>query len=108
MCIRDSNPTFWWGNFVLFAEPVGPGEIPGRLALFADAFPKAEHVAWGIDSVDGTIGAEPDLVREGFELSRDTVLTATALRPPSRGVGSRARSWTGQAAPRSRRAPRRS
>ena len=90
-----ANPTFWWGNFVLFAEPVGPGEIPGRLALFADAFPGAEHVAWGIDSVDGTIGAEADLASEGFELSRDTVLTATALRPPSRGVDAELRALAG-------------
>jgi ribosomal protein S18 acetylase RimI-like enzyme len=90
-----TNPTFWWGNFVLFAEPVGPGDIPGRLALFADAFPKAEHVAWGIDSVDGTIGAESDLVREGFELSRDAVLTATAIRPPSRGVNAELRALAG-------------
>ena len=90
-----ANPTFWWGNFVLFAAPVGPGEIPGRLALFADAFPGAEHVAWGIDSVDGTIGAEADLASEGFELSRDTVLTATAIRPPSRGVNAELRALAG-------------
>ena len=57
--------------------------------------PGAEHVAWGIDSVDGTIGAESDLASEGFELSRDTVLTATALRPPSRGVDAELRALVG-------------
>jgi len=81
-----ANPTFWWGNFVLFADSVGPGDVAGRLAVFAEAFPGADHVAWGIDSVDGTIGAEAELVGAGFELSRDTVLAATSLRPPSRGV----------------------
>jgi ribosomal protein S18 acetylase RimI-like enzyme len=90
-----ANPTFWWGNFVLFADPVGPGEIPARLALFADAFPGAEHVAWGIDSVDGTVGAEADLASEGFELSRDTVLAATALRPPGRRVDAELRRLAG-------------
>ncbi|HEX6724736.1 MAG TPA: GNAT family N-acetyltransferase [Gaiella sp.] len=90
-----ANPTFWWGNFVLFADPVGPGEIPGRLALFADAFPGAEHVAWGIDSVDGTIGAETELASAGFELSRDTVLAASALRPPARGVEAELRPLAG-------------
>lgn len=90
-----ANPTFWWGNFVLFADPVGPGDIAERLALFADAFPGAEHVAWGIDSVDGTIGAEDELADAGFELSRDTVLTATALRPPDRDVEAELRPLAG-------------
>ncbi len=90
-----SNPTFWWGNFVLFAEPVGVGEVDERLELFASAFPDAGHVAWGIDSVDGTIGAEDELSGAGFELSRDTVLTATALRPPRRAVEAELRPLAG-------------
>jgi len=90
-----TNPTYWWGNFVLFADPVEPGDLPERLALFAAAFPGAEHVAWGIDSVDGTIGAEDDLAAAGFELSRDTVLIATALRPPSRDVDAELRRLAG-------------
>ena len=81
-----SNPTYWWGNFILFADPVEPGEVAERLELFAAAFPDARHVAWGNDSVDGTIGAEDELADAGFELSRDTVLTATSLRPPHRAV----------------------
>lgn len=90
-----SNPTYWWGNFVLFADPVQPGDVQGRLALWADAFPEARHLTWGIDSVDGTIGAEDDLTSAGFELSRDTVLTATELRPPSRDVDAELRPLAG-------------
>jgi ribosomal protein S18 acetylase RimI-like enzyme len=90
-----ANPTFWWGNFVLFAEPVESRDVAGRLALLAEAFPGAEHVAGGIDSVDGTIGAEAELVGEGFELSRDTVLATTSLRPPSRGVDAELRPLVG-------------
>jgi GNAT superfamily N-acetyltransferase len=90
-----ANPTFWWGNFVLFADPVAPGEIPERLELFAEAFPGAEHVAWGIDSVDGATGAEDELTGAGFELSRDTVLTATALRPPDRDLEAELRPLAG-------------
>jgi GNAT superfamily N-acetyltransferase len=92
-----ANPTFWWGNFVLFADPVGAGDVARRLGLFAEAFPGAEHVAWGIDSVDGTIGAEAELVGEGFELSRDTVLVATALRPSSHGIDAELRPLVGDA-----------
>jgi ribosomal protein S18 acetylase RimI-like enzyme len=90
-----ANPTYWWGNFVLFADPVGQGEVPERLALFADAIPGAEHVAWGIDSVDGSIGAEDELASAGFELSRDTVLAATALRPPGHEVDAELRPLAG-------------
>lgn len=90
-----SNPTYWWGNFVLFADPLRPGELPDRLDVFAEAFPGAAHVAWGIDTVDGTIGAEDELTRAGFELSRDTVLTATELRPPTRDVEAELRPLAG-------------
>jgi GNAT superfamily N-acetyltransferase len=85
----------WWGNFVHFPYPIGPGHGPRRLELFADAFPDAEHVAWGIDSVDGRIGAEEELAAAGFELSRDTVLTATTLRPPDRAVDAELRPLAG-------------
>ncbi|HET7513556.1 MAG TPA: GNAT family N-acetyltransferase [Gaiella sp.] len=90
-----ANPTFWWGNFVLFADPVGTGDVARRLEVFADAFPGARHVAWGIDTVDGTIGAEVELLEAGFEATRDTVLAATALRAPDRAVEAALRPLSG-------------
>jgi GNAT superfamily N-acetyltransferase len=81
-----SNRTFWWGNFVLFAEPVAPGDVARLLALYAAELPEAAHVAWGIDTTDGTAGAEDELRAAGFHVGRDTVLTATALQPPTRTV----------------------
>ena len=79
-----ANPTYFWGNFVLFATPVAPGDIAAHLELFAGEFPDAAHVAWGIDTVDGTAGAEKELVEAGFNVGRDTVLTAGVLRAPGR------------------------
>jgi GNAT superfamily N-acetyltransferase len=90
------NPTYWWGNFVLFADPVGTGEVDERLELFAAAFPDAGHVALGIDSVDGSVGDEDELVRAGFDVSRDTVLTATSLRPPARQPDAELRALAGE------------
>lgn len=75
------NPTFWWGNFVLFDRP---GDVAERLELFAAEFPGADHVAWGIDSVDGTAGDEKALAEAGFNIGRDTVMTATAVNEPPR------------------------
>lgn len=75
------NPTFWWGNFVLFDRP---GDVAERLELFGAEFPGADHVAWGIDSVDGTAGDEEALTEAGFSIGRDTVMTATAVNEPPR------------------------
>jgi GNAT superfamily N-acetyltransferase len=80
-----ANPEYWWGNFLLFATPVAAGQVETRLATFAAAFPDAAHVAWGIDGTDGTAyePAAADEVRDaGFEVGRDTVMTATEVRRP--------------------------
>jgi ribosomal protein S18 acetylase RimI-like enzyme len=79
-----ANPSYWWGNFMLLAEPVRPGTVPSLLKRYDAELPGAEHVAWGIDSVDGSAGAEDELTAAGFEIGRDAVLTATAVRPPAR------------------------
>ena len=92
-----ANPTYFWGNFVLFADPVRAGEVRERLALFAAELPGAAHVAWGIDTVDGTAGAEDELVEAGFHVGRDTVLTATTLRRPPRAISAELRPLTGDA-----------
>jgi GNAT superfamily N-acetyltransferase len=75
------NPTFYWGNFVLFEQP---GDLAERLALFAAEFPDAEHVAFGIDSTDGTAGDEAELTAAGFTIGRDIVMTATEIAEPAR------------------------
>ena len=90
-----ANPTYFWGNFLLFADPVGQGEMPGRLERFATELPGAEHVAFGIDSLDGTAGDVDGLVRAGFEVSRDTVLTAAALQPPGQEIDAEIRPLQG-------------
>ncbi|ONI69279.1 GNAT family N-acetyltransferase [Kribbella sp. ALI-6-A] len=79
-----ANPTYWWGNFLLLRSPIEPGELDQRLRDFASTFPDAKHVAFGIDSVDGRAGDEPELTAAGLEIERSTVMTARAVVPPSR------------------------
>lgn len=79
-----ANPTFWWGNYLLFRSPFAPDALSRRLEMFETAFPGARHVAFGIDSVDGVIGAEHELREAGFEIERNTVMTAQAVLPPAR------------------------
>jgi len=78
-----ANPSYWWGNFVLLGGPVEPGSVPTLLKRYDEELPGAEHVAWGIDSVDGSVGAESELAGAGFGVERNTVLTATSLVPPA-------------------------
>ncbi|WP_112239070.1 GNAT family N-acetyltransferase [Kribbella monticola] len=78
------NPAFWWGNFLLFRTPFGPGGTTKRLALFQSEFPEAKHVALGIDSVDGVVGAEDELLAAGIQLERNSVMTASRVIEPAR------------------------
>ncbi|HEY4568196.1 MAG TPA: GNAT family N-acetyltransferase [Kribbella sp.] len=78
------NPGFWWGNFLLYRTPFATGDTKLRLDDFHRELPAARHVAFGIDSVDGVIGAEDELVAAGFTIERNVVMTASEVIPPSR------------------------
>jgi GNAT superfamily N-acetyltransferase len=78
-----SNPTYWWGNFLLLASPK-PGQAARWVAAFRSEFPAAGHVAIGLDvtelsSVDIGEYAAQDLI-----LERSSVLTAQDLAEPPR------------------------
>ncbi|GAB2644785.1 GNAT family N-acetyltransferase [Kribbella swartbergensis] len=78
------NPGYWWGNFLLFRAPFEPGDVERRLDAFRSEFPVADHVALGIDNVDGLIGAEDDVVAAGLAVDRNVVMTTGEVVPPSR------------------------
>jgi ribosomal protein S18 acetylase RimI-like enzyme len=78
------NPGYWWGNFLLFRTPFEAGDVTARLKAFQQEFPAANHVALGIDSVDGVIGAEDELVAAGFDVERNVVMTTGEVVAPSR------------------------
>ena len=83
-----SNPTFWWGNFLLFADPPGAGDLPRWKQIFRDEIaarePSARHFAFGWDRTDGEAGAARPFLEDGFHLNRTVVLTAGAMRRPAR------------------------
>jgi hypothetical protein len=74
-----ANPSYWWGNYLLFRTAFAPGDTASRLELFHDELPDAKHVALGIDTVDGIAGAEDELVAAGLEIERSTVMTASQV-----------------------------
>ena len=78
------NPSFYWGNFLLFPSAPAPGDIEGWLDLFAAEFPRADHVAFGIDGTDGPPVATAELGDAGLTIDSGIVLTAQGLREPAR------------------------
>jgi len=78
------NPTFWWGNFLLLADWPEPGAGDGWLARFAAEFPRAGHVALGVDTGREPAQVPPDFLAAGLEFERATVLSCAAVQPPPR------------------------
>lgn len=81
------NPTFYWGNFLLFARPPQAGDFERWRDVFSREIgdpPAVEHQAFGWDGTDGEVGMVEPFVRAGFGLERNVTLTTGAPRPPMR------------------------
>lgn len=82
-----ANPTFYWGNFLLFDEPPREGDLQRWRELFTQEVggpPTINHQAFGWDSPKGDQGHVTPFLDAGFRLERGVVLTAESLRPPVR------------------------
>src|SRR4051812_47731291 len=80
------NPNFYWGNFLLLAQPPTRGTAGRWLDVFSAELPSAQHVAIAIDGTDGETGDITELLAAGLELERSVVLTAERLTPPERAM----------------------
>lgn len=80
-----SNPTYWWGNFLLFDRAPRAGELADWMACFERALPEARHRAFGVDARE-PFALPEDFAAAGFALNEATVLTLSAaqLRAPAR------------------------
>src|SRR3954467_15900978 len=74
-----TNPSFYWGNFLLLAQPPTSGTAGRWLDAFRTELPTAEHVAIGIDGVDGQTGDLTELLAAGLEPAPSIVLPADRL-----------------------------
>jgi len=77
-----ANPGFWWGNFVLFKGPPQDGDAQSWARTFSEEFPRAAHLALGVDSIDGDTGDPGELAALGLEAEVNSVLTAGRLLSP--------------------------
>lgn len=86
------NPTYWWGNFLLFDRAPREGDAAVWVAAFdeeiAQAQPESRHLAFGID-VAAPFVLPSDFVALGVDCRRSRVLTmrSAQLRAPRRMLG---------------------
>ena len=91
-----ANPTFYWGNFLLFDHPPGEGDYAKWRQLFVDEIgspPEFEHQAFGWDTTGPEKGIIQPFLDHGFELEHGTVLTlhhTHLITKPVQGITFRA------------------
>jgi RimJ/RimL family protein N-acetyltransferase len=78
-----TNPTFHWGNFLLLGDAPEPGSVRRWISAFRREFPGADHLALGVDGISGDAGQADELAAERLEAECSTVLSASAIRPPT-------------------------
>ena len=79
------NPTFWWGNFLLLAEPARDEADARRwLEVFEAAFPDARHRTLGIDGASGSADVAAPFAALGMDVDASSVMTATSVHEPPR------------------------
>lgn len=80
-----SNPTYFWGNFILLAGHPAPGGEKEVVGVFRSEFPDAEHVSIGIDVTGAPDHQDAWASRwadAGMSPDVSTVLTAERLVRP--------------------------
>jgi GNAT superfamily N-acetyltransferase len=82
-----ANPTFYWGNFLLFSQPPQEGDFKKWCDLFAreiGAPPDFEHQVFGWDSPEAEEGITQPFLQAGFRRIRSVVMTSPELQSPAR------------------------
>lgn len=77
-----SNPTYFWGNFLLLKQRPFPGGEREVIGAFHTEFPDAAHVSIGIDGVEDQTAELQAFVEAGMEVDSGTVLTTGSLVAP--------------------------
>ena len=81
MVVRTpSNPTFYWGNFVLFDRSPNSGDVQDWLEVFAREIPYAKHIAMGWDTQEP--GEAQAFVAAGLDFEETIVMTAQEIHAP--------------------------
>jgi N-acetylglutamate synthase-like GNAT family acetyltransferase len=77
-----SNPTFWYGNFLVFSKPPEAQDVTRWMEISAREFPNAKHCVIGFDSPHGEMGAARAFETLGFDVVETVVMTASEVHAP--------------------------
>ena len=79
------NPTFWWGNFLLLAQPpADTDEARAWLARFEAELPASRHRTFGVDGQNGGLDDLAPFTELGLQADISSVMTAIAVQEPPR------------------------
>jgi GNAT superfamily N-acetyltransferase len=81
-----TNPSFYWGNYLLFDQPPMEGDYQRWQELFAKEIgipPLVNHQTFGWDSTDNEQGVIEPFLENGFHVQHSVVLTTQQPSPPS-------------------------
>ena len=84
-----ANPSFYWGNFLLFSHPPEENDHIKWRDLFAQEIgtsPGVKHQTFGWDSPEGKVGTIKPFLQAGFRLNTSVVLKTSELRNPGRSA----------------------
>lgn len=76
-----TNPSFWWGNFLLLPGP--SQEVDRWLSRFEEAIPDADHRALAFDGTGDDVQRIGAFADAGLTCETSTVMTAHAVHEPA-------------------------
>ena len=82
-----SNPTFYWGNFLLIDHVPAADRVDAWLERFVAALPAARHRSLGFDAPQATAADLAAFAHRGLDVDVATVMTATSVHPPAHPNG---------------------
>jgi RimJ/RimL family protein N-acetyltransferase len=74
------NPGYFWGNLLVMKNPPCQGDLERWTHLFHKEFAHqslVRHMTFGWDSIDAEEGVTEPFLKQGFEVEKSVVLTAT-------------------------------
>ena len=81
------NPTYRWGNFLLFDAPPGPGDFERWTALFEREVgrpPEVTHKVFGWDAAGEGEGDIEPFLAAGYALETSAVMATSTLKLPQK------------------------
>lgn len=72
-------PNFYWGNFILLSRPLKAGDGQWIRATSQDSFPRAQHLAIGVDGMDGNPGDAAEIAALGLAVTSSAVMMGNAF-----------------------------